>query len=167
LINKILEDREKRYNTIIKILKGGAKSVVCGKINFPGQNKNTQESLKAFGYLSDVLKNGMLLNEKYEILEGFDGKSIIAGIDAGSRELKKKAVEIEESSPIGRVFDIDIYDSQGVPVGRRDIGAPDRTCIVCGGNAKICVREQAHSLTETLKIINKIINDFEGKNGEF
>lgn len=162
MIDEILFDREKRYEKILLTLKSGVKSVICAKINCPGTNKNTNESLKAFEYLLELMKKTILTGE-FEILKGSDGKSIIAGMNIECIELKSKAAQIEENHPLGRIFDIDVYNTSGAPVERTDLGLAERKCIVCGENAKICVRGKAHSSEETLKAFNKIIYDFEEK----
>ena len=165
MIDRILEDREKRYEKILNELKKGAKSVICGKINCPGTNKNTRESLKAFEYLCDILKE-TIIDCEYEVIDGCDGRSIIAAEKKDADELKIKTVQIEENHPLGRVFDIDVYNSEGVPVSRTDIGMSCRRCIVCGENAKICVRSQAHSMEKTIDAFNKIIYRYEEENGK-
>lgn len=163
MIDKILEDREKRYNIILELIEKHGLPVLCGKINYPGNNKNTKEAKEAFNIL---LKSIEEVFQSYAIdkviTSGYDGSGIILVLNIESKAAKEKAVAIEKNHSIGRIFDIDIYDTDGVPLSREDKGMQPRKCMVCGQNARECMKLKRHSLEETLKIVNGIINNYGG-----
>src|SRR5699024_288715 len=92
-----------------------------------------------------------------ETLSGYDGASILMSVDLTPKEAKKKALELEKNHPLGRIFDIDVYIEGGRSIGRSELGLESRKCLLCGGEARLCIREQKHSLEETLEKVNKLI----------
>ena len=108
MANNILEDREKRYNRIVELLYKYNLPILCGKINYPGNNKNTKEAQIAFLVLKEYIEQefkDIIIHS--EILKGQDGQSIIGVLKTDPLEAKKRAVYIEERNKIGRIFDID------------------------------------------------------------
>ncbi|MCX7904879.1 MAG: citrate lyase holo-[acyl-carrier protein] synthase, partial [Caloramator sp.] len=63
-----------------------------------------------------------------------------------------------------RLFDIDIYFN-GQPISRSELGFDSRKCIVCGDDARVCVREKRHDLRKIIEIMDKIIDDYFGVSG--
>lgn len=157
----ILEDREKRYNYILELLKKYNLPVVCGKVNYPGENKNTIEANRAYEILISIIKEKFKMETVFSAeLEGFDGRSILTVIDMLPKDIKYITARIEDGSELGRIFDMDVYINDGTSIGRELIGLPSRKCIICKEDARICVRSGRHSLQETLKRINEIINTY-------
>lgn len=161
----VLDDREKRYHYILELLKKYNLPVLCGKINYPGNNKNTVEAINAFKMLVKVINNKFSMSTVFSvILEGFDGMSVLLVINMEPVVIKKIAVDIEESNELGRIYDIDVYTKSGTSIDREIIGLPPRRCIICGDNARICVRSGKHSLLEIIQKINEIINNCGDRN---
>ena len=77
-------------------------------------------------------------------IASFKGDRITAG------RAKRLAVAIEEKSPAGRLFDIDIITSSG-SISRNLLGLPQRKCLLCGNKAKICARSSTHPIEELRK----------------
>lgn len=160
MVNNILDDREKRYNRILQLLSKYNLPIICGKINYPGNNKNTKEAQIAFlilkKYIEKEFKNIIIHSE---MLKGSDGQSIIAVLKIDPLEAKKKAVYIEERDKIGRIFDVDIYGNKGYPITRGYVGKDKRLCIICGKDTIECMRTNRHSKEEVICTINNIIMD--------
>jgi holo-ACP synthase len=158
LINKILEDREDRYNEILKLLEEYNLPVICGKLNYPGEHKNTHEADRGFSILSKLIIENFgeaFIYSTY--LEGYDGKSILGVLNMDAHKAKQIGIEIEEKHLLGRIFDIDIYTKDGSSLGREKISKTERKCIICGGNARICIKTGKHILDEVLLEIHKLI----------
>lgn len=156
-MKRILEDREKRFIKILSLYDEYKLLVLVGKINYPGNNKNTLEAETAFNVLYSLLIDRF---KKYtihsEVDEGFDGKSLILILKSGKFVAKDLAIEIEETHPLGRIFDIDVYEGEN-SISRRHLGYPERKCIVCNNNARECAREGRHGIEEVLTVINSKI----------
>lgn len=74
--------------------------------------------------------------------------------------VKTLTTSIEESHPLGRLFDIDVLRTDGTSVSRSSLGLPPRTCLICGENAKVCSRSRNHTLEIILWRTAQMLNDF-------
>ncbi len=70
------------------------------------------------------------------------------------------AVQIEDSHPLGRLFDIDVIDQQGAPVPRTAVGGEPRRCLVCNREARYCMRMRWHSQDDIWEAINQRIDAY-------
>lgn len=159
-IDKILKDRENRYKIILELSKKNKAPVLTAKINYPGDNKNTDGIQKIFIILKKIIKN-QFQNEIIEMkeLQGYDGPSFLCSLKGEAVKLKKKAVEIEEEKEIGRIFDVDIY-VKGTPISRRDLELQPRKCIICGGDTYDCRINNLHSKEEVKEEIDRRIDRY-------
>ena len=65
--------------------------------------------------------------------------------------LKQAVIELEESLPLARLWDLDVFDAQGHLLSRSDFGLPARPCLVCGDEAKVCARSRKHDLASIIE----------------
>ena len=79
--------------------------------------------------------------------------------------MKKATIGIEDGSQLGRIFDLDVYLEDGSPFGREDVAMPNRKCLLCDENARLCVRKRKHNTEDILKKINQIISDHGEQHG--
>lgn len=75
-------------------------------------------------------------------------------------EAKRVAVEIEDTHPLGRLFDIDVIDAQGIPVSRDRVGGQPRRCLVCDYEARYCMRMRWHTQEEIWARIKQMTDDY-------
>lgn len=62
--------------------------------------------------------------------------------------LKQAVMQLEDSSPLARLWDIDVIDRNGTLLSRADFNFPPRPCLVCNDNAKSCARSRKHCFDE-------------------
>ena len=74
-----------------------------------------------------------------------DGACLLMLSPLSAIRLKRMAVGLESEHPLGRLADIDVLTSAGVPVSRADLALPPRACFLCGESATLCRRRQNHS----------------------
>jgi triphosphoribosyl-dephospho-CoA synthase CitG/holo-ACP synthase CitX len=161
LKNRILEDREERYEEILRLINEHRKPVLCAKVNIPGLDKNTEAAFYAFGILQrEVLDKFSGNFDTFNTLSGSDGRSLIAVLNIDDRTGKIKGMEIEERHPLGRIFDIDVYGVTGAPLDRRGIEKESRNCIICGEAASLCIRTNSHDYTLLIKTFEEMICKF-------
>ncbi len=161
MINYILRDREKRYCEIQSLLSEYGVPVICGKINYPGSDKNTPEAQSAFQTLRGLLTEKFTENSIFtQILSGDDGSSILIATSLNSLEAKKISVSLEANHSLGRIFDIDVYVEEGKPIGRENLGMETRRCIICNEDARVCMRTGKHSFQEVVDRVNQLIKDY-------
>ncbi len=104
-----------------------------------------------------------LAGRGWAVLERLDaagptGAETQLAVAAAPRPLKQALLALEESHPLGRLWDIDVLADEGEGLrvlSRREFGLPPRACLVCGGPAHACARSRAHPVAELVAIIEK------------
>ncbi|WP_061707933.1 citrate lyase holo-[acyl-carrier protein] synthase [Pseudenterobacter timonensis] len=92
-------------------------------------------------------------------VDAVSGPEWMAAICAPAKTLKRAMVHLEENHPLGRLWDIDIIDSDGRSLSRREFGFPPRRCLVCAEAAHICARARRHTIDMLLEEIARRIED--------
>lgn len=150
-LEHILALREARATTMQVLLdKHSGATVVCLKLNIPGALKRSQ-------VLDQVFHTGVTA---WEALAEAQGMSLTrAGVayePAGttyygvvaptipSLAVKQALITLENSHPLGRLFDFDTTPA----LSRTVLGYPSRGCLLCDQPAVLCTRAQTHSMAE-------------------
>lgn len=154
----ILKDRENRYIKLLDLSSSFKQTILCARINYPGQDKRSLEASCAFGILKGVVtafyKDCILY---FEEDEGFDGSSIILVLEENSVTIKKAAISIEETHKLGRLFDIDVLTPEGIVISRQNLSYEARRCIICDNHAQVCAVKKTHHLADLLAYIHRDI----------
>ncbi len=111
--------------------------------------------------LTDRLSRFSVL--KAEIFEEISGDYAFFLLKSPAVSVKKFLVSIEESHPLGRLFNLDVCGPDGISIKRHDLGLLSRTCLVCGEDAHICTAKKAHSMElirwQTAKLFHEFFRD--------
>jgi triphosphoribosyl-dephospho-CoA synthase len=85
-------------------------------------------------------------------VEGRDalGPYLLATVEGEAADVKRGAVQLEESLPFGRLLDIDVFGPDGRQVDRNMLGLPSRRCFLCTSPAVECIRARRHSPEDVL-----------------
>lgn len=78
-------------------------------------------------------------------------------VDCDPVSLKRWAVEIEDSSVLGRLFDIDIIGVDFNKIERKTLGCEERKCLLCNNEAKLCSSRRLHSVSELQEKTQEIV----------
>ncbi|EBV0244758.1 citrate lyase holo-[acyl-carrier protein] synthase, partial [Salmonella enterica subsp. enterica] len=89
------------------------------------------------------------------------GPEWMAAVCAPAMALKQHMSTLEMSHPLGRLWDIDIIDSDGKSLSRRELGHPARPCLICQQDAHLCARGKHHTLDLLLDEIARRIECYE------
>ena len=154
---QMLERREKRARLQAAFLQEHHSPLVSFSMNIPGPVK-TDELIRRAVDIGEILLLEGLRHIHAEILDASEthedtGDELLLAVDADPEELKTLAVSIEESSPVGRLFDIDIIDAQGRKLSREGF----RKCLICDKQAQECARSRTHTVQEMQEAINDIL----------
>ncbi|EAW4416356.1 citrate lyase holo-[acyl-carrier protein] synthase [Salmonella enterica] len=84
-----------------------------------------------------------------------------SAVCAPAMALKQHMSTLEMSHPLGRLWDIDIIDSDGKSLSRRELGHPARPCLICQQDAHLCARGKHHTLDLLLDEIARRIECYE------
>lgn len=131
-------------------------SLISMTLNIPGPVKDSEAYRKALALGVAELKarfEEIVFEEVRWLRTGSEAYLVVR---EEALDTKKKAVLVEEQSPIGRLLDIDVIGSDG-PVSRTEVGGKPRKCLLCDEDAKVCARMQKHSLEELLGKIEEIL----------
>ena len=179
-LDELLVSRDARHAMQQKLMaEHSGKTLVCLTVVMPGSVKRNQQSLivaraaveamrKAYNISDDLLpETELLTNElKAEAGECLVERDLNTGYEAylitplPLLEAKRVAVDIEDTHPLGRLFDIDVIDAQGIPVSRDRVGGQPRRCLVCYHEARYCMRMRWHTQEEIWARIKQMTDDY-------
>ncbi|MDR2434114.1 MAG: citrate lyase holo-[acyl-carrier protein] synthase [Treponema sp.] len=151
-LEDVLNFREAKAQKQKKLLAEYAVPLLCLGLNMPGEYKrfplaarSFREELKAVR-LSLAAERAAIIHE--ETFEAAGGYAAFIAAEYPPEKLKEITVRIEDSHPLGRLFDIDVLRRNGEKISRNNFGAQERPCLICGGGAFACGRSRAHSAEE-------------------
>lgn len=81
-------------------------------------------------------------------------------LDLEPSQVKAVTTALEETHPLGRLWDMDVLDREGKSLSRIALGYPARRCLVCGAAAKECGRSRKHSYEELFGCAVTIMHDY-------
>lgn len=144
---------------------GGEICLVEFSLNIAGAVKTFPFARAAFREevreLSDRLSRFSIL--KTEVYEKNTGDCAFFLLKSQAIQVKKFLVSVEESHPLGRLFNLDVCGPDGISVKRHDLGLLPRTCLVCGKDAHVCAQKKSHSMEliqwQTAKLFHEFFRD--------
>ena len=156
-LQDVLEARDARARRQEALLLQHQQPLISFTMNIAGPVKLDRQILRAFqegerwirAHLSQL---GMPVLACEQHLS-FTGCESIWAVAADAARLKQQMTAIEESCPLGRLFDIDVIDAQGQHLSR----PAERTCLICGGPVRACARSRQHSAEELFARTQDII----------
>ncbi|HXJ36892.1 MAG TPA: citrate lyase holo-[acyl-carrier protein] synthase [Candidatus Eisenbacteria bacterium] len=88
------------------------------------------------------------------------GPEALYVIDGEPEILKAATIELEDRHPLGRLWDLDVIAPGPRMLSRKQLGHPERRCLVCDQPARECARSRRHPLERVLDAIARIASDF-------
>lgn len=157
----VLDNREWRSRLQDKLkVTNYDKIVISAKLNIPGPIKNNDILQKIFMDGWQTFVAGLECNSQYEMLfaERVTGPEAFITVDGNLAAVKKTAILFEETYVLGRLFDIDVMANgqADYQLSREHLGFGPRLCLICGKPAKVCAKEQNHTLDEGYEVINQM-----------
>ncbi len=159
----MLACREERAAKQKRLTDTYGRPVVSFSMNIAGDVKNTpavsllqKEGETEFKDAARKAGSVLLHEERSDVFTG--PESLLVYDVKDGQMLKDIGVALEEETPWGRLYDIDIIGTDGEKLSR----PVPRACIVCGGPAAECARSRAHGLAEIKKATDERIAQFLG-----
>ncbi len=145
-LKEILDAREERVRMQTEIQRENPYPLICFTMNIAGPIKTSPLIVRAFEYGLKELENAI---EKYGIAKQITeyknyGPMSLLSVMADAQDIKDICVSIEESCPLGRLFDMDVIDVDGKKLERKK----ERCCIICGSAGRVCAAGRLHSVEE-------------------
>lgn len=154
---EILQSREDRVRKQQELLQEYSCPLICFTMNIAGPIKNTPLIQRGFrAGLTELDRTLPKERIRKKMIDSADtGDTAIFAVEMDAVELKKICTEIEERSPLGRLFDMDVLDKNGFKLERKNL----RGCIVCGAPGRNCAAGRIHPVTELQNITGSILRE--------
>lgn len=154
-LQDILLARENRVAKQTGLLSKHHRPIVSFTMNIAGPVKTSPVIKRGFRMgLTELDFLGKAILSK-EIVYLPTGCEAYFAVDMDARELKAFCTKIEEATPLGRLFDMDVLDADGKKLDRQT----QRGCIVCGAPGRGCAARRVHSVEELQAATNQILRD--------
>ena len=152
LLSEILQAREDRASKQTQLLQQYNKPLLCFTMNIPGPKKLDRDVSIGFFVGTRLLRDALnqhpvLYREERRLITGCEGYYVV---DMPAKDLKELAIDLEDTEPIGRLFDLDVLDINGRKLTREELGHPRRQCLLCQNDAMVCASTRAHKLEDLL-----------------
>lgn len=149
---EMLQGREQRAERQREFRERNHSTLVCFTLNIAGPVKVFPIGEEVFERTSARIRHA-LEEAEIPVLDSCEEKlswgwETYFAAGAPAERVKECLLPMEEKSPAGRLFDIDVLRPDGSKVSREEFGLPPRSCIVCGKPSIACARSRAHSVEE-------------------
>ena len=160
-LREMLDARERRAKRQRELLEAFQQTLVCFTMNIAGPVKNSPLIGRGYALGRRLLRQqlaaaGMEVTHFEEIREKTGNEAFFL-VDSSPLAVKKITSEIEDSAPIGRLFDMDVLDKTGRKIDRQELGKEGRRCLICGGMATACARSRAHGVAQLQEKTTQIL----------
>lgn len=159
-LQDMMNCRENRVKEQTKYRMYFQRPVISFCMNIPGPIKTTAEIRMAFDIGCREIER-VLQIEKIKILDStcfhsYTGDEWILCVEGNTINIKELMTAIENSHPLGRLFDIDVIDVNGHKLSRNCF----RKCLICNAQSQECSRNRKHSIHELQNKIEEIFYTF-------
>lgn len=156
---QMLAARDRRARWQRELLERYRLPLVSFTMNIAGPVKNSPSIRRGF-LLGRRLLLEQLAREKAPVVftrevdedTGCEGLYVV---EMDPRALKALTCRLEDDTPLGRLFDLDVLSPGGEKLDRP---AP-RRCLICGGPAKECARSRAHTVPELQRETHRLLEE--------
>lgn len=163
-LQDILRAREIRVQYQEHLLNKYEATVVSYKLNIPGPIKYNSLIKQIFDEGLKVFK--LKLNENvFETLQEKTiyentGPEYFGTFNIEPEKIKRLTTLIEETHPLGRLFDFDVIAPNGLQLSREELGIEQRKCLLCEKNAFECGRSRSHEVDALVVKIETMALDY-------
>ena len=137
------------------------KTLISLTVIMPGRIKRNSQSLLVAGAALSALVarfgSDMLFAETRDLPTGFEAFLLTS---LSEMDAKRAVCNIENTHPLGRLFDLDVIGKDGVPVSREAVGESPRKCLLCDHEARWCMRNHTHTREEVQAKIDQMVADY-------
>ena len=160
---QVLEAREARARQQDVLLEKYGLPVVSFTLNIAGPVKDSPLIRRAFRAGQEQLSAGLRAAglpalERLEQLTPAGCEALYA-VDGPAQAVKEACVSIEDGSPLGRLFDMDVLAPDGRKLDREEMGGGPRSCILCGRPGKGCASRRVHTVEELQEATRRIMEE--------
>ena len=169
-LQQVLDAREQRaaiQNEMLSDLEGDGAALISFTLNIVGPVKVFPYTILAYEAGLAAIRECLMWLEAHitgfrEVREntGYEAFFSVKKEPGIAHICKEYLTELEETHPVGRLFDIDVLQSDGIKVSRESLGYAGRTCLLCDNPAFLCGRSRTHTAQELVERETALIRDF-------
>ncbi len=162
-LEEMLDARERRAFRQQRLLSRYHRPLICFTMNIAGPVKTSAPIRRGFELgkkdLESQLSARGITSLYQEELHEHTGSEAYYVLDADPLFIKKITAHIEDQTPAGRLFDMDVLTPEGEKLERCALGLSPRRCLICGRPAKECARSRRHSVPELQEKTAQILEE--------
>ena len=160
---EMLDARECRAHRQQELLEQYHKPLICFTMNIAGPIKDSPLIRRGFARGQQLLRQ-QFFRAKLSPLHTDShcettGCEAFYVLDADPLVIKKFTTDIEDATPLGRLFDMDVLWPDGTKVDREELNLAGRRCLICGGPAKVCSSRRVHTVAELQAKTTEILTE--------
>lgn len=160
---QMLDARERRVQHQQALLAQYHKPLICFTMNICGPVKDSPLIRRGFARGRQLLRQQFLRAKlvplREDAIREVTGCEAFYVLDADPLTIKKFTTDIEDATPLGRLFDMDVIRPDGRKVDREELHLEGRRCLICGGPAKVCSSRRVHTVAELQEKTTEILTD--------
>lgn len=160
---QMLDARERRVQHQQELLAQYHKPLISFTMNICGPVKDSPLIRRGFERGRQLLRQQFLRAKLTPIYQDVSrevtGCEAFYVLDADPLAIKKFTTDVEDATPLGRLFDMDVICPDGRKVDREELHLPGRRCLICGGPAKVCSSRRIHTVAELQEKTTEILTD--------
>ena len=161
-LDQLLDSREHRHEKQMLLLSDHpALTIVCLTVIMPGAVKRNSHSLivanAAITAVLECFRNTLVDVLANDLITGYEAYFVTR---LSRQQAKQLTCKIEDTHPLGRLFDLDVLDADGSPISRQEVRHPARRCLLCDNEARFCMRNHTHTLEELQSHISQMIDRY-------
>lgn len=158
-LEQMLDAREERAQRQLQLSRKYGKTVLSFSMNIPGPVKDTPMIRRAFQAglteLDCLIPSNAFLEK--QVTQTVTGCEAVFSLDFDPVHLKTITSRIEDTHPLGRLFDMDVLNEKLRKLDREEIGRNTRGCIVCGAPGRDCASRRVHSVPELQQAVQRML----------
>lgn len=153
---QVLQARENRADIQRRLLSENH-AVLSFCMNIPGPVKTSPLIIRTFelglSLLYKVFKeNDIKILNRVDIRQ-ITGPEMICSLSCPADKAKELCLSIEDNCTAGRLFDMDVLDTDGSKLERKE----ERECLVCGKSGRYCASRRIHTVEELQQAVIRIM----------
>jgi len=160
---EMLDARERRVQHQQMLLQQYHKPLICFTMNICGPVKDSPLIRRGFERGRQLLQQqffrAKLTPLHKDVTREATGCEAFYVLDADPLLIKKFTTDIEDATPLGRLFDMDVLCPDGRKVEREELHLLGRKCLICGGPAKVCSSRRVHTVAELQEKTTAILTE--------
>ena len=163
-LDELLAAKERRAARQADMLEHYQQPVISLTLVTPGEIKDSLRYRNTMGVALQMCDQ-MLWQNGWQVLDRQvfwlpTGPEAMWCVAHQAPEIKAHCAALEQSHPLGRLWDLDVICPQAGHVGRLSLGSHMRRCLICDEPAHACSRSRKHPLEQVVGCVEKMIDDW-------